>query len=1467
MASNIVGTAYVKIHAITKGVSKEIEKAIKDAKISSAATQHIGESIGNSVAEGLTKSIEKSLSDIKINKGTVDRVAKDFADSISSGLETELNKSLKHLEVSQSSTQAAGKHLGRQIAESASEEITKGIEKGARKANIGGSKGGGGKGSSRKSGGMFNAITNPASNAFKEAQAAREGFNDLARSGMKMSSIIGVVITSIGDLVGGLGALVFGAAAAAPSFIAFAGVITDVGIGMGSMKIAMEGVDKAAGALWTSQTALNDSFREANQQYIDIKFQAEGAALAQQGAALALQNAKVALIRAQDLPQNSQAYQQAVLSYKQANLNYVQSIHKTQESTRAVRKGITATAAYQPFASLSTMQLQFVKFIVSMRPAFQSLRDQVSQGFIPYLQNGIKDLMSKTFPALKDGLVKASSAMGKAVSQIFKVFTNPRNIGYLKEIFKGAADNLPTLGHAFATLMQVALRMLAAAQPLIKTFVGWIDTFATNLNSKFSSKSALTEFFNNAGVVAAKLGGIIGNVASILGSFIKANAGPGSGGQILLDWIKDVTGKFADFLKSADGASSSFNWFKGAAENFKVMSQTIGKFVKPLFTLAGNPDVRAMWTRIGDAAPFFQQIVANVQKAAKPMGDFVYQLMRVISILTDQTQIKTYFDTLTKALKKVADFLSTPMVKAIMKFMGPITGVLLALGSIATVGGKVFKALEGHIGWPIGKFKQLKDAIMGVSEAEAAITGKKATEGLLSNAKNFLGGGKKVVSNKFIGPLQQGEVRASEAGFLDKTQSFNKKVNAPFEKGFKSLFGTRDINNAELKGPGKLLNPFRREGSALQRLTAPVSMPGVEPRMANLMRSNPKNGKSWTKLTDLNAKDEGAFKNSMTRMGLSVQGLKKKIGESTSSMGENFTHFFDTYEVGTAQGVKTSTFFSRAGGSMKKVWGNSMKAMGEGFGKFTQILKGNWILLVIGLLVMAFIKLYNSNKQFAAFINGTMKKVMGALSNALGSIMKALNPLIDMLFGKDGMLSKLLVGLMPILKIIINILVAVLVPAINIVVTVLDVIIGVVEEVINYFMTLGKVMVDVFTLNWGAIGNDISNGAKNAVSIAKNTAGSIGDLWSGKAGANGADGTNGTSAGTSWDTINKKNQDAAQMQIDAANKQYSAAVKQEKKDPTGKNKTLVGVTAAAAAIAKQRQIDAKSAFDQRIYYGAHKKGALSESINTATLSALQGYKGKNKKSVNAELLDYNAYNEELANIKSYTTKYQTLLARANKTGKKSDITAAGTQLDFLNGVTGAFNKNKGAYSKEFANLSFDPKTGKVTVNGAPTSTGAGNNAAAAIAAANGPTANNAPSSTGAKPATQVTRGGTMVLADGTNSRPYYTMIGNLTNTDWQAIKVNSDNSATALGGIFAKISATHGLIQKLVDSGSSLVEYAKESNIRDQAMLEYTLHKDKKAKIAGVNIGGQNMTASAFDVLSTKVTGISGVAGFNATGG
>src|SRR5690606_19933934 len=90
----------------------------------------------------------------------------------------------------------------------------------------------------------------------------------------------------------------------------------------------------------------------------------------------------------------------------------------------------------------------------------------------------------------------------------------------------------------------ILLSILRGAAPMAERFFGFLDeklsSFASYLNSVEGNK-ALTQFFADAEYTANLFGQVLGNVFGGIGALIKANIGPGTGGELLLTWIRDAT--------------------------------------------------------------------------------------------------------------------------------------------------------------------------------------------------------------------------------------------------------------------------------------------------------------------------------------------------------------------------------------------------------------------------------------------------------------------------------------------------------------------------------------------------------------------------------------------------------------------------------------------------------------------------------------------------------------------------------------------------------------------------------------------------------------------------------------------------------------------------------------------------------------------------------------------------------------
>jgi hypothetical protein len=531
------------------------------------------------------------------------------------------------------------------------------------------------------------------------AEMAADRFMKLQRTGLKMQAAFGTIAGTIGDLAGGLLSVVGVLGAAAPAAVALGGAMASVGVGFVGVKVAMSGVSNAIGAVWQSQTALNDTFRAATQEYIGLKFAAEEAALSQEDAALKLESAREALARVQDLPPDNRLRRQTELAFKQADLNLRETKHKSEESFRAVKKGITATSAYQPLAALSDVQLQFVKFVVALRPQMQTLKKEVAAGFIPKLTESINTIMKYGFPIFKTGLKQVASAMGDATKTFASAFKNPENMQQLAGFFKSSTGIIKSFGSATKSSFGILITLLHAAEPITKRFADWVDKYLAGLDKKVkvgSFTGSLQRMFALAGDVSARLGKAFSTVFDGIKNIIKATfpSGPKSGaGGVLLDFIDKVTQGFEKFT----GSKSFASWLENSTKGAVAALTTIGKFLGIFVDLAGSKDTKAFWDTIQQAIPYVKTILENGQAVGVQIAGILVDVAKILAAFADQGTLVTFFNSIKVIFDAFANFVNSPIVKTILGFLGALHGPMLALGAVFILGTKALEIFLGYL--------------------------------------------------------------------------------------------------------------------------------------------------------------------------------------------------------------------------------------------------------------------------------------------------------------------------------------------------------------------------------------------------------------------------------------------------------------------------------------------------------------------------------------------------------------------------------------------------------------------------------------------------------------------------------------------------------------------------------------------------------------------------------------------------
>jgi phage-related protein len=592
----------------------------------------------------------------------------------------------------------------------------------------------------------------------KEAADAKERFSSLTRAGYFLVPAITAVSGIIGLLGTGFISLssIIGAATT-PALITLAGAFTAAGQAALTLRLALSGVAKAvqAGNKASKKTVSNTRAQEdaeenlakayerlakardrAIEQIQQLGFDSEDAAISEKRAALELEKARETLARVSDLPPNSRARKEAELAFAQADLNYrraidknndlkkeeaknvelskkgtdavvlgqenvidaLRDIKKAEEAVNLAKQGSGADAYADALSDLSEEAQNFVKFLVSIQGEFKKLKDAAGQKLFPQLETAIDNLVKNLFPALIPLLTSTGDVLGKVAIRISEVITSSENIRRLENIWRTNNKFIDNLGTAIGNLYEGFLILLTAAKPLIDAF----GEFLKNTTESWKETRKLDEAtgklaarFKIAQGILEDLGTIFGNVFGGFQNLVKANVGPGSAGEIFLEYFKDISLAFKN-LETIDGKPLR-EFFADAAENGTKLLSLLGNILGGFITLADNPELGVFLDQLSEVTDIFQAIGEDISNALPSFGEFLINFSEFVKLVTDSGSIKIFFNTLSSVLKTLNNILESPVGQFFLKLSALILPFLLALGTIGKVGAFAFKVLVGGL--------------------------------------------------------------------------------------------------------------------------------------------------------------------------------------------------------------------------------------------------------------------------------------------------------------------------------------------------------------------------------------------------------------------------------------------------------------------------------------------------------------------------------------------------------------------------------------------------------------------------------------------------------------------------------------------------------------------------------------------------------------------------------------------------
>jgi hypothetical protein len=526
-----------------------------------------------------------------------------------------------------------------------------------------------------------------------DSEMALMSFQRLQRVGYSLQAAIGAIAGTIGSLVGGLMSLVGVLGQASYALVAVGSAFASIIAGGIAARIALGGVGQAVSAMLDPQKKLQGALRNTRRELRNLRFEAEEAALSQEEAAINLEKAREELARVQDLPPDSRVRRETELQFQQAELAYRRAKARNKDAREDLKKGpVGGGGMADPLAKLTDSQKAFAKYLVTLKPQMDELKEAAASGFLPILQTSIETLVAKAFPTLKSGLNILGTAMGNASKSFADAFTTPENLELLDEFFKSSKPVIEAFGRTAGNALGGILGLLKAAQPLTERFSKWIESSSEKFEN-WGKGSGLEKFLNLSGDVAASLGGVISTVFGGLKNILDAtfpggDVNAGAGG-VLLRWLQKIADGFKAFTGSADFAA----WLQGATSNATTALSAIGTLLKPIMDIAAMPEIGQFWTILSGAAEPIKKMLEDGAKAAPEFAEMLVSIVKMFSLFSDSGALESFFNT----LKAIADGVSFILegLKPILDFWGRIHGVLLAVGLAIMIAKTVFMVMSG----------------------------------------------------------------------------------------------------------------------------------------------------------------------------------------------------------------------------------------------------------------------------------------------------------------------------------------------------------------------------------------------------------------------------------------------------------------------------------------------------------------------------------------------------------------------------------------------------------------------------------------------------------------------------------------------------------------------------------------------------------------------------------------------------
>lgn len=381
------------------------------------------------------------------------------------------------------------------------------------------------------------------------------------------------------------------------------------------------------------------------------------------------------------------------------------------DAAQAVAEAQAAAAAQtskldKAMAKLSPNAQSFVRTIQGLAPAWDGMRLSVQNELFQGLGTTVSGLARTTIPILQQQLTATAGIWNHIAKNAAAGVQEMAKSGTLKDILKGANDNLRVFQNTPKQLITAFGQLTVAAQPafngLLTQFAGAITSFTDGLAASFKS-GGLEEAINTAFGILSQFGTLLGNVLGTVTQIFKAASD--AGGSIV-GVLGAVFGELRKILATDEMQTTLRALFTSIAGIVTAIVPVIGSVVQAVVPLLAALAVPiAMLAR--ELGPVLQQVVMALGAALLP-------IVRALGpvLVTVGSAILQIVQSVTPLLKPIGDLIAgvitalapalTPIIDVVVQLVdvlvGPLTDVVQALTPalvmIGQIIAQVFQALE-----------------------------------------------------------------------------------------------------------------------------------------------------------------------------------------------------------------------------------------------------------------------------------------------------------------------------------------------------------------------------------------------------------------------------------------------------------------------------------------------------------------------------------------------------------------------------------------------------------------------------------------------------------------------------------------------------------------------------------------------------------------------------------------------------